>query len=220
MLRAAITAIVTRCTRHAWAVLLISAVLGAVSSVYAVKHFAINTDVNALIAKDIPWRKREITFENSFPQRLQSILAVVDAPTPELASQAADALVAKLSGNKELFLRVAQPGGGEFFRRNGLLFLDVGETVKVATQLTQAEPLIAALATDPSIRGLVEVLQLGLTGVEMEKIKLEAMRRPMTITADTVEAVLNKKPVNFSWHELMNPDTTDCLLYTSPSPRD
>jgi hopanoid biosynthesis associated RND transporter like protein HpnN len=209
MLRTAIVAIVTRCTRRAWLVIALSAVLGVVSGAYAVRHFAINTDINKLIAQDLPWRKRDLAFEQAFPQHLQSILAVVDAPTPELASQAAAALVERLAQNKDLILAISQPGGGEFFRRNGLLFLPTEETEKVAQQLTQAEPLVAQLATDPTLRGLVEVLQMGLTGVELEKITLDNMLRPLTATADTVEAVMAGRPANFSWHELLNPAKPD-----------
>ena len=110
-----------------------------ISGVYAVQHFAINTDINKLISPDLPWRKRDLAFEHAFPQHLQSILAVVDAPTPELASQAATALVDRLSQNKELILKISQPGGGEFFRHNGLLFLPVEETEKVAKQLTETQ---------------------------------------------------------------------------------
>jgi hopanoid biosynthesis associated RND transporter like protein HpnN len=104
---------------------------------------------------------------------------------------------------------VTQPGGGEFFRRNGLLFLPVAETEKIADQLSQAEPLIAQLATDPSLRGLLEVLQMGLTGVELEKITLDSMQRPLTATADTVEAVLANRPVHFSWHEMLAGDNPE-----------
>jgi len=209
MLRTTIVAIVTRCTRRAWLVIALSTVLGVISSVYAVQHFAINTDINKLISPDLSWRKRDLAFEQAFPQHLQSILAVVDAPTPELASQAATALVERLSQNKEQILKIAQPGGGEFFRRNGLLFLPTEEAEKVAKQLAQAEPLIAQLATDPTLRGLVEVLQMGLTGVELEKITLDNMVRPLTVTAETVEAVQAGKPANFSWHELLNPSKPD-----------
>jgi hopanoid biosynthesis associated RND transporter like protein HpnN len=209
MLRTAIVATVTRCTRYAWLVIILSTLAAAVSGVYAVRHFAINTDINTLISAQLPWRQREIAFEKAFPQHLQSILVVVEAPTPELTSQATTALADRLAGNKTDFKSLAQPGGGEFFRRNGLLFLPVAETEKVAGQLEQAEPLVAQLATDPSLRGLVEVLQMGLTGVELEKITLDAMQRPLAITADTVEAVQAKKPVNFSWHELLNPSKPD-----------
>jgi hopanoid biosynthesis associated RND transporter like protein HpnN len=209
MLRTAIVTIVTRCTRHAWLVIVLATLLSVVSGVYAAQHFGLNTDINKLISPELPWRKREIAFETSFPHRLHSILTVVDAPTPELATQAAGLLVERLAPHKDLFVSVTQPGGGAFFRRNGLLFLPAAETEKIAGQLAQAEPLIAQLATDPSLRGLVEVLQLGLTGVELEKITLDAMIRPLTVTADTVETVLAGQPVNFSWHELLNGKATD-----------
>ena len=203
MLRAAIVATVTRCTRHAWLVIVLATVAAAVSGVYAFRHFAINTDINTLISQDLPWRQRELVFERAFPQHLRSILVVLDAPTPELATQANTALVGRLTANHDLFKSVAQPGGGEFFRQNGLLFLPTAETEKIAGQLAQAEPLISQLATDPSLRGLVEALQLGLTGVELEKITLDTMVRPLAVTADTVELVMANKPVHFSWHELL-----------------
>jgi len=204
MLRAVIVALVKRSISHPWTVIAVSVLVAIAASVYAERNFAINTDINTLISQKLPWRQREIAFEKAFPQHLQSILAVVEAPTPELTSQATALLFEKLSANKEAFKSVTQPGGGEFFRRNGLLFLPTAETEKIAGQLTQAEPLIAQLATDPSLRGLVEVLQMGLTGVELDKITLDAMIRPLTATADTVESVLANKPVNFSWQELMS----------------
>src|SRR5215213_2447087 len=209
MLRAAIVATVTRCTRHARLVITLATLAAAVSGVYAIRHFAINTDINTLISAELPWRQRELAFEKAFPQHLRSILVVIEAPTPELTTQATTALADRLTANKTDFKSTTQPGGGEFFRRNGLLFLPAEQTEKVAGQLGQAEPLVAQLATDPNLRGLVEVLQMGLTGVEMEKITLDAMVRPLTMTADTVEAVQAKKAVHFSWHELLNPSKPD-----------
>ena len=203
MLKSVIVAIVTRCTRHAWGVIIAASLLAVGSAVYAAMHFGINTDVNTLISQDLPWRQREIAFEKAFPQHLRSILIVVDAPTPELTTAATSALAERLQTNTELFETVAQPGGGEFFRKNGLLFLPTGEAEKIAGQLTQAEPLISQLATDPSLRGLIEVLQMGLSGVELEKVTLAGMLRPLTVTADTVDAVVSNKPVHFSWQELL-----------------
>ena len=203
MLKSVIVAIVTRCTHHAWTVIIAASLLAIASGIYAAKHFGINTDINTLISQDLPWRQRELAFEKAFPQHLRSILIVVDGPTPELASEATTALVERLQNNKELFQSVAQPGGGPFFRKNGLLFLPIEETEKIAGQLTQAEPLISQLATDPSLRGLIEVLQMGLTGVELEKITLDGMLRPLIATADTVDAVMANKPVHFSWQELL-----------------
>ena len=209
MLRHAIVSVVVRCTRHAWLTIIVAALLGVVSGVYAARHFAINTDINTLISPDLTWRQREIAFEKAFPQHLRSILVVLEAPTAELTTQATDLLWNRLEADKSHVIQVAQPGGGAFFRKNGLLFLPVAETEKVAGQLTQADPLIGQLATDPSLRGLIEVLQMGLTGVELEKITLDAMLRPLTATADTVEAVLANKPVHFSWHEMLAGDNPE-----------
>src|SRR6476619_5346958 len=127
MLRTAIVATVTRCTRHAWLVIALATLAAVISGIYAARQFGINTDINTLIAPQLPWRQREIAFEKAFPQHLQSILVVVEAPTPELTSQATTALFERLSNNKELFEGIAQPGGGEFFRKNGLLFLPLPE---------------------------------------------------------------------------------------------
>src|SRR5436190_846895 len=203
MLRTAIVATVTRCTRHAWLVIALATLAAVISGIYAARQFAINTDINTLISPDLPWRQREIAFEKAFPQHLRSILVVLDAPTPELATQASAALVGRLSESTSLFKSVVQPGGGEFFRKNGLLFLATAETEKIAGQIAQAEPLNSQLATDPSLRGLIEGLRMGLTGVELEKTTLDAMVRPLSATADTVEAVIADKPVYFSWHELL-----------------
>ena len=209
MLRHAIVSLVVRCTRHAWVTIIVATLLGVISGVYAARHFAINTDINTLISPDLTWRQREIAFEKAFPQHLRSILVVVEAPTAELTTQATALLAERITADKDLFKSVAQPGGGEFFRKNGLLFLPVAETEKVAGQLSQAEPLIAQLATDQSLRGLIEVLQMGLTGVELEKITLDSMQKPLTATADTVEAVLADKPVHFSWHEMLAGDNPE-----------
>src|SRR6476659_6466206 len=147
MLRTAIVATVTRCTRHAWLVIALATLAAVISGIYAARQFAINTDINTLISPDLPWREREIAFEKAFPQHLRSILVVLDAPTPELATQATAALVNRLSAKRDLFKSVVQPGGGPFLRQNGLLFLPPAETAKVAGEIAQAEPLISQLAT-------------------------------------------------------------------------
>src|ERR1700733_6927559 len=96
MLRSAIVATVIRCTRHAWLTIAVAALLALLSGVYTARHFAINTDIDTLISHDLPWRQREVAFEKAFPQHLRSILVVVEAPTPELTTQATAALVDRL----------------------------------------------------------------------------------------------------------------------------
>ena len=53
------------------------------------------------------------------PQSTQGILAVVDAPTPELADAAATALADQLSEQDELFRSVEELGGEGFLTQMG-----------------------------------------------------------------------------------------------------
>ena len=84
--------IVELCIRRAWVVILAAGLLGCGCAVYAARHFAISTDVRKLLSPDLPWRQRELAYQAAFPQQNESILAVIEAPTPELASAAAAAL--------------------------------------------------------------------------------------------------------------------------------
>ena len=84
--------VVDFCTRHAWVVILAAALLGAAAAAYTARHFAISTDVSKLLSPDLPWRQRELAYQAAFPQQTESIVAVVEGPTPELAAAAATAL--------------------------------------------------------------------------------------------------------------------------------
>ena len=140
-------------SRHPLQIIIAFVFLTALSGVYAVRHFSINTDVNALISADLPWRQRELAYEAAFPQSTQGILAVVDAPTPELADAAATALADQLSEHDGFFRSVEELGGGKFFGRHGLLFLDMPQLTGILTQLEGASPSLAILATDPQPAG-------------------------------------------------------------------
>src|SRR6201999_3330503 len=102
-----------------------------------------------------------------------TILAVVEAPTPELTTSAAAALEAKLKDDKKNFVSMQPLGSGEFFEKTGLLFLPTEEVGKLTGQFESAAPLIEIMAGDPSIRGLTGALETGLTGVRRGQIKLD-----------------------------------------------
>jgi uncharacterized protein len=200
MLKAAIVRIIDFCTRYPWWVLALALVLSAASAVYAARHFAIKTDINELISDKLLWTQRAKQYMAAFPQR--EILAVVDAPTPELVEQAAAKLAATLQGRPDVIRAVRQPQSGSFFERNGLLFLSTEEVVRVTDGLTRADALLETLAADPSLRGTLDALSFGVMGVERKELKLDDMTRPMTLAADTVEDVLAGRPASFSWRVL------------------
>jgi len=201
VLTSIVVSIVRFCTRFAIPIVTLSLILAIGAGFYTARNFAINTDINTLISPDLDWRKRDNQFEQAF-DRDRLILAVVEAPTPELTSSTAKALADKLSGDSRNFASVTSLGSGEFFEKNGLLFLPVEEVGKVTEQLESAAPLIEIMAGDPSIRGLTGALETGLAGVKRGQAKLDNADRPFNLIAQTVEDVLTKGDATFSWREL------------------
>jgi hypothetical protein len=212
-----ITALVVRaidlCVQYAWPVIVAAILLTVVSSWYAATHFAMTTDVNQLISPNIPWRQREAALEKAFPQ-FETIVAVVDAPTPELVDEATNALVARLAQQKTLFHSIEQLKGGGFFAQNGFLFEKTSDLAPQMIALTQAQRLIQVLAGDPSLRGVIQALQFGLLGVQGGQLTLDNMSWPLTLAANTLDKVNAGQPASFSWHELVQgrASTPDELL--------
>jgi hopanoid biosynthesis associated RND transporter like protein HpnN len=195
--------IVDFCIRRPWLIVLASIVILVGSAVYVERHFAINTNVNTLLSPDLPWRQRQSAFDALFPGQATSILAVVSAPTPELAGAGAAALMDRLAPQTNHFHWVSQAQGGPFFARNGLLYLSPKDLTDRMTRLTQAVPLIRVLAADPSLRGLSQMLSMSLQGVAVGRVTLDAMAKPLTMAADTIENVLAGRPATFSWQVLV-----------------
>jgi hopanoid biosynthesis associated RND transporter like protein HpnN len=203
VLTSIVVSIVKTCTRFASSTVLVAFILAIAAGFYTARHFEINTDINTLISPTLDWRKRDIQFDGAF-DRDRTILAVVDAPTPELTSVASAVLDQKLSGDTRHFDSVQALGAGEFFDKNGLLFLPTAEVGRLTGQFESAASLIEIMAGDPSLRGLTGALETGLAGVKRGEVKLDSTARPFSLIAQTIENVLNKGSATFSWRELVS----------------
>jgi uncharacterized protein len=203
VLTSIVVSIVKTSVRFAVFTLLLGLILAGASAYYTSKHFIINTDINTLISDKMDWRQRDVQFDKAF-DRDSTILAVVEAPTPELTSAAAAALEAKLRGDKKNFVSMQPLGSGPFFEKNGLLFLPTKEVAELTGQFEKAAPLIEIMAGDPSIRGLTGALETGLAGIKRGEVKLDDTTRPFGQIAQTVENILNKGTANFSWRQLVS----------------
>jgi uncharacterized protein len=204
MLQQAIVTIVDYCTRYAAQTTGIAVLLGLVTGIYGAGHFAIDADVNKLISKELPWRQREVAFEKSFPPKEETILAVIDAPTSELATQATAALIQKLAPQKDHFHSILEAGGGPFFEKNGLLFLPTQEVVGLTKKLGEAKPLIQTLAQDSNLRGLTTVLNYGLIGARMNQYTLDDLSSTLNMVSDTLDEVIAGRLASFSWRAMLN----------------
>ena len=172
--------------------------LGALSILYAVTHFAMTTDTDALLSRSLPWRVQERAFNSLFPP-VGQIIVVIDGKTPELAEQAAASLTAHLKAEGPLFTTIERPDATDFFRQNGLLFQPYPDVKSDMDKLVKAQPFIGPLAADPSLRGLATTLSTFATGVSTGAAKPEDMSLPAERLSDALERVEAGKPAFFSW---------------------
>ncbi|MBV8663437.1 MAG: hopanoid biosynthesis-associated RND transporter HpnN, partial [Hyphomicrobiales bacterium] len=198
MLTSIVVRITSFCLRHAVAVVVVALALAAAAAAYAATHFAINSDIDALLSKSLSWRQREVVFESEF-RRYELIDVVVDAPTPELTAAATTALTDALAKDTAHFRSATNSSAIQFFTEHGLLFQPKDALEKTIGGLTQAQPLIEDLATDPSLRGLVSTLEDVLIGVKQNKVTLDSAAPTLNAFSDTLDDILAGRPASFSW---------------------
>ena len=197
----AIEAVVASCVAQARLVVAFGLILAAACTFYAVSHFRLNSDINALLPANVEWRKRELAFESAFRQ-FELVDVVVEAPTPELAAAATSELAHSLEQDRAQFTSVANAGESSFFRRHGLLFLPTDELSRTVGGLVEGEPIIHDVATDRSLRGLVSGLEDALLGLQSNRLKLDDFARPLNLVSNSLEKALAGQASSFSWRTL------------------
>lgn len=213
MFRALIVSVVSCSSRRPWLILALALVCTVIGAFFVTTHFAINTDITKLISPNLPWRQREIAYAKAFSNQETAILAVLDAPTPELAQSAATRLTQTLSERRDYIRAAYQLQGGQFFRRNGLLFLSADQLNQTLRQLSGSAMLLSPLASDPSLRGVMDAITLSLRAVRAHRVTLNSLAPMFNALSDANEKVLQGKPASFSWRTILNgqPATTSDL---------
>ncbi len=134
---------------------LASAVLLAVlAGGYAAANLGVNSETDDVFDAELPFRRDRARLDAALPTRNDNLLVVIDGPTALAAGDAAAALAAELEAQPERFASAFAPGAGPFFERHGLLFLELDELDRLADDLASAQPFLAELSRDPSLRGL------------------------------------------------------------------
>ena len=112
---------------------------------YAAGHLGVNTDTANMISPTLPWRRDFIEYRDAFPVRDRNLLIVIDAPSAVRADAFSAALLAELRRRPDLYHSILLQGEGEFFERNGLLYLPPAELEQLADRLAAAQPLLGLL---------------------------------------------------------------------------
>lgn len=193
--------------RLSWLITLLFLSLAVAAGVHAARTLRIDTRTEDLISSELDFQRNQIEYEKRFPRAKSSLVAVIDAATPERAEQAADLLAAALAERAELFAEAYRPDGGEFFDRNGLLFLSAEELDRLSTRLADAQPFLGRLVADTTVRGLSDLLAKALDrSIEAPEDTLARLIRSL---AETIPDAGDAGPVReLSWRTAVadNPD--------------
>ncbi len=195
---------VARAYRMAWPIVIGSVLVAIAGGVYTAGHLRMNTDIDALLSSEVPYRKTLKEFEQAFPRLQDNLVVVLEGDNPDRVEDAAKALATKLGENDKLFQDVFYPMGDPFFRREGLLFLKTNDLQELSDRVADAMPLVATFSNDRSLRGFSDVLGDVVDGVKLGKADPALLVRPLNAIADTVEAQLQGKPARLSWRDLVS----------------
>ena len=191
--------------RFAWTVLI--AVLAGTGFLgwYTATNLGMNSDTAGLLSPDLPFRKLSRDFKAAFPHDSGRLAIVLDGANEDKVADGAAKLAAQLKRESKTFSTVFYTQTDPFFRRNGLLFLDLEELQALVERLAEAQPLLGTLAEDPSLRGLFEVL--GLAAKTLREGKEDANTKSLALALDKISAVVAGrtagKAVSLSWLDLM-----------------
>ena len=171
-------------------------------AIYTVNHFRIDTEMADMISEKLPYRKLEKEFQSAFPQFKETIVVVIDADTPEAARLHRDKLAERVKRETGLFKGVYAPGGGEFFERNGLLYLSVKDLEALSENLASAQPLLGLISKDLTLRGLFSVIEriVSQEGDIEQKTRLVPFFDRL---AQAIESSTSSRPKPVSWQELI-----------------
>ena len=183
-------------------IIILAIVTGAVFAlIYTVNNLGMNTNTRDMLSPELEWRQLDLKIDKLFPQFTDNILVVVEASTPDEASDAAKLLSDHLKKEPGLFKFVYYPPDLPFFKTSALLYLDIDELQDLADNLAAIQPFLSRLTEDQSIRGLFNMLSDAVEA-KIDGNKIDLVPIVKRINAALV-AVDNNRHYRLSWQSLM-----------------
>lgn len=188
---------------RAWLVLAVVGLLAGGSLYHASRHLGVNTNAADLLDRELPFQQARARIESEFPGQANTLLLVVEAATPEQARQTAEEVYQRVLAMPEAFRQVDWSAGMDFFRDNGLLLRSDADLDRLTDQLSQAQPMLARLAADPTVPGLFGLLTEAAEHGDDHELDLDAA---FAAVAGSLDAVVSGEDAMLSWQRLLAPD--------------
>ncbi len=186
--------------RYAIWVLLAALITASVCGLYVAQNLGMNTDTTDMLSEELPFRINLKHYNETFPQDIETLLVVLDAPTPEQARSMTQRLTARLKEDTAHFYDAYPPRVDDFSARNGLLYQSIPELERITDSLATAQPLIAHITRDPTLFSFAEILTSAVE--ELDKGRTMELGSVLREVSTTVDKRLIGSPRALSWQTL------------------
>lgn len=173
------------------------------AGVYAANTLRLQGDVTELVDSNASFLNNYDTYKANFPQHRRLNVVVIDGQNARQARSAMEGLLAGMASKSQLFANAYAPGDDAFLRRHALMFLDIDVLRGLIDQLAEAQPALAILARDPSLRGLRSLF----ARVNDEGSDPSALVPLAEVITQTAQAVLDGQADPVSWGEILLGET-------------
>lgn len=184
---------------HARWVLVTLAAITAASLWIAVDRFSINADLSDLIDQQASWRADFDRYEAAFPDRVDTLVVLVSGSSFFDVEQSTRRIAARMQADSANFRAVRAAGVDPFLRDHALLYLDGPQLDDMVDRLAQAQPLLAAVGADPSLRGLLRRLADGLDETSVTAAAELGTDRVLALIERSADALLDGADPTVIW---------------------
>lgn len=188
--------------QNAVAVLVVSVLLTCGTLWYSAANFKMNADIRGMMSDKLSYRGLYKEFAKAFPQESDTVVVVIDGITTEQAEEARNAIAEQLRNEQAIFDSVYEPGAGAFFQKNGLLYLNTEELERLGDRLSAAQPFLALLSKDLSIRGLFESVEMALEQEDLSEAHDRTLARLLDGMSNAFGSAVHGTVYQMSWEGL------------------
>lgn len=185
-----------------WLLLVFFVIVTGYVGKYTMDNLTVNTNTADMISIKLPFQQNRLKLESTFPQDVNTLLMLVEGDSPEQTADVVKRLSGGLRARKADIQSVYVPDEGEFFDRNGLLYLDLKDLEHVSNQLANAQPFIGKLSHDNSLHGLFGILGQAIKASADDDIELD-LNPVFRKISEALRAVSEGEPFQMSWQQLM-----------------
>lgn len=191
------------CARHALLVVALFVLLCTGAGWLSMHQLGITTETDKLFADSLSWKQRNTALEKQFPGEKGTLVAIIDAATPEEGRETAHQLAQILQKDTRHFVSVSEPDANPYYIRNGFLFLDSDTLEPVLDSTIAAQPFLGALAADPSARGLFGTFNLMAMGIQHGQKLPPSFSGALNTLASTLDRASHGDAQPLSWQTML-----------------